>query len=124
MSGSGVVEDWVDGTTGLRCVVVSSPDGHPQWFVSVGPEHPWHRRDHDGELCGHPGCRDHTVSSAIEVRPELTYSGPSLPGLTALDDEWWFGFEATEGEDDDGARRECETLARQLMLAGLAWGMF
>ena len=115
-----VVDDWIDGNTELRCVIVADGFGTSEGYVAVGPDHPWYEQCHNCDLYRHRNCQCHSIRSVIKIQGELNYSAHFVGGLEARDDEWWFGFTNPAG-DNESVRSECGELALQLMLAGFAW---
>jgi hypothetical protein len=135
---------WVDAATNLDCLIVRNRLGTLCGYVGVMPGHPWHGESYEG-LVREPDEDewDAQIDTIIEVHGGLTYASSCnedaaesegichvpLPGRAA--NVWWFGFDCGHSGDvipgmridwPGGSyktvayvRRECESLARQLV---------
>jgi hypothetical protein len=106
---------WVDGGTGLDCLIVRSASGALCGYVGVPPDHPWHGMDfgmvpvggiHGGLTFSGP-CQDDA-----EDGPEVCHVPE--PGRPA--DVWWLGFDCAHAGD------LAPTVAAELRVLGIAVG--
>lgn len=112
---------WVDGPTGLDCLMVRQPStGHWCGYVGVPEGHPTFEKDYDNVRIG--PCLDddhwtHEPSCYIEVHGGLTFAGPCQEdaeeghGVCHVAEPgrperiWWLGFDCAHLRDLSPARR-------------------
>lgn len=86
---------WIDGTTGLDCLIVRNRMGGLCGYVGVPPGHPWHGRGYDElDVSVHGGLT--FASGCDEDNPEGICHVPA-PGRPA--DVWWLGFDCGHAYD-------------------------
>lgn len=127
--------EWIEESTGLRCLTKHGPLGNLNGYVRVERNHPlYYMNYHRCITCGKGFCykRKHKSADGIfDVHGGLTYSDK---GWSDEANEWWFGFDTahlgdfvpsldaagfgglmgTEVRDLSYVEQQCEHLAKQL----------
>jgi hypothetical protein len=86
-------EEWTDEATGYRCYIYRHPTLlHLCGYVRVPDDHPWNGHDYGHPTCGHPGCYDHSIDTAVSVHGGITFANRG-PGELPEEEGWWFGFD-------------------------------
>lgn len=102
---------WVDGVTGLPCLVMRGPGGQMNGYVGVRAGHPWYGRHYWKPVCD-PPCEvvglgdlwdcEHRPGRVVEVHFGLTYSGRNDEAVcvdTENEAVWVFGFDTAHCDD-------------------------
>lgn len=103
---------WLDGATGLPCLIVRGPSGALCGYVGVSRKHPLYGVDYNarqhGDECDDGHCFHHCID--VDVHGGLTFSDKCHPGENEHgichivepgddDDVWWFGFDCAHYKD-------------------------